>query len=100
MFIYQMVKSYQSIRDIKRLEEYYDFSMQVFEWIKEIKDPNKRSDLLLYHITYISSDSVEDSVIKSKKIDEFKSHIERNWGYDISSLKLEIRERKIDSILI
>lgn len=95
-----MVKSYQSIRDIKRLDEYYDFSRQVFEWIKEIKDSNKRSDLLLYHITYISSDCVEDSVMKSKKIGEFKSYIEENWGYDIPSLKSKIRDKKIDSILI
>ena len=99
-YIYHMIKTYQGFnRKQKILEEYHEFSMQVLDWSKEIKDINKSSELLYYHITYISTSSLEEAIIKSKKIPEFRKYIEDTWGQDIPSLKNQIRDRKINSIL-
>lgn len=83
----------------KMSDEYHVFSMQVIEWAKEIKDQNKRSELLKYHITYIFTSYSEEDNLKCEKIPEFKKYIEDNWGGYIPSLKQKIRERKINSIL-
>ena len=46
-YIYHMIKTYQGFnRKQKILEEYHEFSMQVLDWSKEIKDIDKSSELL------------------------------------------------------
>jgi len=83
----------------KMLDEYHEFSMKVLDWSKEIKDLNKRSEMLNYHITYISTSHLEEVKLKWKQMPEFQKYIEDNWGGYIPSLKQKIRERKINSIL-
>jgi hypothetical protein len=95
-----MIKSYQVFnRKQKILEEYHEFSMQVLDWSKEIKELNRGYELLHYHINYISTSSLEEALIKWKKIPKFRKHIEDTWGQDIPSLKKQIRDKKINSIL-
>jgi len=98
--LYRLVKTH--IRFSKRqkmLDEYHEFSMKVLDWSKEIKDLNKRHEMLNYHITYISTSHLEEVKLKWKQMPEFQKYIEDNWGGYIPSLKQKIRERKINSIL-
>ena len=97
---YQMIKTLKIHKKREKiLKEYHDFSMQVFDWIKEIKDPDKVNEILSYHISEISTSSLEDGLIKWKRISEFKTYILEHWGQDIPSLKQQIRDEKINSIL-
>lgn len=99
-FLYILVKHHIGLlRQQKILDEYHEFSMKVLDWSKEIKDFNKSSELLYYHITYISTAHLEEVKLKWEKIPEFQKYIEDNWGQDIPSLKKQIRDRKINSIL-
>lgn len=86
-------------RDKKKISEYHDFSRQVFIWFREIENLDKRGDFLIYHIEQIQSNGIEDTIEKCDRIPEFKRHIEDKWSDIIPSLKVEIRDRKIKSIL-
>jgi late competence protein required for DNA uptake (superfamily II DNA/RNA helicase) len=98
--VYRMIKTNKIHKKrLKMLKEYHNFSMQVFDWIKEIKNTDKVNEVLSYHIDEIFSSSPEDRLRKWEKISEFKNYIVEHWGQYIPSLKQQIRDEKIDSIL-
>jgi hypothetical protein len=55
--------------------------------------------ILLYFILDFEKTKLEDEIKKYERIPEFRNHIEMKWGNHIPSLKKEIRDRKIKSIL-
>lgn len=98
--LYRIVKNLIGFSNQQKMSnEYHEFSMKVLGWSREIKNLDKRSELLYYHITYIFTSHPEDIKVKWKKIPEFQKYIEDTWGGDIPSLKKQIRDRKISSIL-
>ena len=86
-------------RDKKKISEYHEFSSKIFRWLREIENLDKRGEFLIYHIEQIQSNGVEDTIEKWHRIPVFKRHIEDKWSDIIPSLKVEIRDRKIKSIL-
>jgi hypothetical protein len=94
---YSILNSHKSKE--KKIKEYNLFCNKVFYWAIEIDDSKTRESLLVYHLSSILSNGVEDTVDKWKRIPEFREHIEMKWGHHIPSLKKEIRDKKIKSIL-
>jgi competence protein ComGF len=83
---------------LRKIKEYSNFSTEVFNWHNEITDDKAREALLIYHLQEILT-GLEDEIKKYERIPEFRNHIETKWGHHIPSLKKEIRDRKIKSIL-
>lgn len=95
-----MIRSHFGFKKTKKkLDDYSDFNEQVMSWVKEMTDYDKRSELMIYHIQNISGGSLEDTLEKASKIDEYKKYIEETWGEYIPSLKQQIRDKKIDMLL-
>jgi hypothetical protein len=79
-------------------DKWMDFNDQMLHWALEIKNTSKKTEFLNFY-TSIKTSSPDDARKNYHRIKEIRKQIIEKWANDIPSLKIEIRDSKIDEIL-
>lgn len=110
IFITLFKITYNLIRETKihnkrmrKLKQWSNFHQQLMDWSKEISDVGIRVDFLNFCTNQLikhSNQSLKDNMLDTWDVDKEKMKIYQRWGKNIPSLLQEIREKKLDSIIV
>ena len=102
LFIYTLYSISEIVNntiDRNQLLKFRKFKDDVSKWMDEIKDPEIYRDVLHFYIINLSMDGIDKIISEERKVEELREIFINKYSEYIPSLKSEIRNSKIDSIL-
>lgn len=84
----------------KKVNQFYDFSQRILDWVEEIKDPEVKKEFMLECIDNLNEYKTEPlELIDTFNLEESEQRIFNKWGDHIPSLRREIRHKRLQKLI-